>query len=216
MPPSGAGWYFLALQRRRLVDEQRATEGREEFRNMSVFHDQRILNFSSLAGGIVGTVDFGEHFDGLIPSADLHQQAWTLNRGQNHQSKQSRRHHAGQKHPAPACRYVPRFIAHALNQHVDEDGGENANDDPQLIEGYAAAAKSRGSDLRNVVWRNDRRCADTDSANQTPDNKLVEIRGKEHAHGGKSETERAERKTFFLSQKVGRGSRARAADDASN
>src|SRR6266702_477007 len=117
---------------------------------------------------------------------------------------------------SPACRYVPRFIAHALNQHVDEDGGENSNDDPQLVKGHAAAANARGSDLRNVVWRNNRRCTDANSANQTPDNELVEIPGKEHANGGKSETERAERKTFFLSQKVGYGSRARAADDASN
>src|ERR1700746_1426460 len=174
---------------------------------MSFFYGQRFLNFSSFAGGFVGTVDFGEHFDGLRLAAHLHQPARTLDGGQNHQSKQNRREHAGQKHPAPASRYVPRFIAHALNQHVDEDGGENSNDDPQLVKGYAAAAKSRGSDLRNVVWRNDRRCTDADSANQTPDNKLVEIRGKEHAHRRKSETERAERKTFFLSQKVGYGSR---------
>jgi len=41
--------------------QQRATEGREEFGKMSSSMASEFFNFSSFAGGFVGTVDFGEH-----------------------------------------------------------------------------------------------------------------------------------------------------------
>ena len=92
---------------------------------------------------------------------------------------------------------VPRFIAHALNQHVDEDGGENSDHDAKLVESHAAAAHSRGSNLRNVVRRNHRGGADAHSANQPPQNELMKIRREEHSHGGKRETQRAKCQGLF-------------------
>src|SRR5258708_33549299 len=123
-------------------------------------------------------MDPGKPRDGLIPPAHFHQPSGAFVRRQNHQSKQNRRYNAGEKHPAPTSGYIPRFIAHALNEHVDEDGSENSNHNAELVEGHTAAANLRGSDLCNVIRRNHRRRADPQSANQPPENELMAIAGK--------------------------------------
>ncbi len=102
--------------------------------------------------------------------------------GEDNQTEQNCRHNTGEKHPAPARGCIPRFVAHALNEHVDEDGGKYSDYDPELVESYAAAANPRGSYLGNIIRRNHGCRTDAHSADQTPENKLMQIRGKDHSN----------------------------------
>src|SRR2546422_5385474 len=102
-------------------------------------------------------VDLREDADCLIATAHLHQPTRAFDSGVNHAAEQKRRYDAGEKHPSPASRGVPRLIAHTLDKHVRENCGENSDNDAQLVESYAAAANSRGSNLGNVVRRYDGR-----------------------------------------------------------
>jgi len=183
---------------------------------MTFFNGQRVLNLGSFAPGNVSAVDLGKDFDGLIPPAHFHQPPGTFDRRQNHQSEQNRWYDTGEKHPAPACGDIPGFIAHALNEHVNEDSCENADHDAKLVKSHAAAANPGGSNLRDVVRRNHRRGADPHSADQPPENELMEIGGKNHANRRKSETKGTQRETLFLAEIVGNGSCRDAAGDASD
>src|SRR5207245_4652189 len=95
--------------------------------------------------------------DRMIATAHPPQPKRAVDSGVNHAAEQKRRYHAGDKHPSPASRGVPRLIAHTLDKHVRENCGENSDNDAQLIESYAAATNSRGSNLGNVVGRYDGR-----------------------------------------------------------
>ena len=152
----------------------------------------------------------------MFAPAHLHQPARAFDCGENHHAEEDGRDHAGEKHPAPAGRDVPGFVAHALNQHVDEDSGENSDDDAELIKRYAAAAHARGRNFGDVVRRNHRSRANADSADQPPEDKLVEIRGEKNSNRREREAKRTEREAFFLAEIIGNSSRGGAADDAAD
>jgi hypothetical protein len=103
-----------------------------------------------------------------------------------------------------------------LNQHVDEHRAEYAHNNSQLIERDAAAANPRRCNLGNIIRRNHRCRADTQSADEPEQNEFVQISGKEHAERRRRETQRTQRKPFFLSQKIGDAAGRRAADDAAH
>src|ERR1022692_4756951 len=112
---------------------------------MALFSGQRIFNSRSFLPRNVSAINFDQYSDGLIPTAHFHQPTRTFDRRHNHQTEQNRRYDASEKHPTPARGYVPRFIAHALNEHIDEYSGENSNHNSKLIKSHTAAANSRGS-----------------------------------------------------------------------
>src|ERR1700722_9069070 len=182
---------------------------------MSFFGGQRVFDFYRFSPGRFGPVDFGEHCDGFVAATHLHQPARTLDGRKNHHAEEDCRDHTGEKHPAPAGRNIPGFVAHALNQHVDEDRSENSADDAELVERHAPAADASRRDFRDVVRRNPRRGAYPPPADQPPQYKLMKIGREENSNGRKRETKRAKPEPFFLAKIIGDGSGSGATDDAS-
>ena len=103
-----------------------------------------------------------------------------------------------------------------MNQHIDEDRGQNPHHDAELIKSDAAPANARRRNLRDVVGRNHRGSADADSANQPPEHKLIEVRGKKHSDRRQRKAKSAERKPLLLSEEISNSPRSGTAGDASN
>ncbi len=150
------------------------------------------------------------------PPSHLHQPARAFHRRNDGQSKQQRGNHADKEHPAPAGGGVPGFISHALDEHVDEYGGKDAEHDSQLIQRHQASAKTGGRDLGDVHGSNDRSRANSQAANQPPDHELGEAGGEPHPERRQSKAGGAKSEPFLQADAIDHRACAGGADGASD
>ena len=153
---------------------------------------------------LLDVVDHGRHVDGVDGAEHLGGLGWLADgdevpRGfgdaQHEQGVDHRRDHHAEEHPLPRLQAeqpgVARVAAGGLQDEVvDQPGGEDADDDRELLEGTHAAANRRGGDLGDVHRCHHARHADAGSADEAPQHEIRDSDG-EGLPDGRDEEERS-------------------------
>ena len=120
-----------------------------------------------------------EHRPGLVEASLLYEVSRRLGDAQRHEEVDAGGDEHDEEHPAPgldAEQPVGRRAAGGLDDEVVGDaGGEDAEDDRELLQGAEAAAQLRRGDLRDVHGRDDARHADPGTADQAPQHEHLDV-----------------------------------------
>ena len=116
--------------------------------------------FLDLEVDVDDTGEVVEHLGGLVVVAARHQEARGLRKPEGEEPIDEGRHPLSDEHPPPGLHPQPQLLGGPAGltgePGVGQQGGEDADDDRQLLEGAQTAARTRRGDLGDVGRGDDR------------------------------------------------------------